>query len=272
MNLLSKHYRELLLVSLILILASCSTAPRTSNEQRSEIESTSESIDELIATARRRSGQEAATLSIRAMEEMLVADLVARATAEAVLLNRPDSLPAELQMRFALVQGEIALRQQQPEVALRWLTGSLVSQLRFLPELTNAYYMLLGNAYREAELYREAASAYIELVSSTQETSELNIHDEIWNALSKLDDDDLNQFATNADSYEVRGWIELTRVLRVDQFSIKSQLDSIAQWRRIWSSHSAVAGSRRQCYSGRIPECLLSSPVDFQRCPTYHSL
>ena len=91
MKLLYRHYPELFLLSLLLMLISCSTAPVVTNEQQNEIESTSESIDELIAAARSSSGQQAATLSIRAMEEMLVADLVARAADESNLINRPES-------------------------------------------------------------------------------------------------------------------------------------------------------------------------------------
>ena len=250
---------------LLPLLVGCSTTPVVPDEQSSAIESTSESINELIAAARSRSGLQAAPFSIRAMEEMLVADLVARAAAEASLLNRPDNLSAVLQLRYALVRGEIALRQQQPEIALRWLTGSLVDQLQDLPEYTNAYYLLLGNAYLDLQQFSEAAVAYMALGTATQEPEpgELNVHDGIWNALSKLDDDELNQMASNADSYELRGWIELARVLRVDQFSIKSQLDSIAQWRRIWSRHSAAT---------LLPQALLDLEQVWEQRPKHIAL
>ncbi|MCH7815469.1 MAG: penicillin-binding protein activator [Proteobacteria bacterium] len=204
------------------------------------IESTAESIDDLLTAARRRSGTDAANFAIRAMEEMLLAGLTERAADEADQLNRPNTLPAELQLRFSLIRAAIALRQEQPTIALRWLTGSLASEPENQPLLQAEYYSLLGNAYRDSGRYAEAVNAYSKLADPTEQFQDQNVHDEIWNALAYLTEADINNFAVNANSYELRGWIELARVFLLDQYSIKSQSDSIAQWRRIWVLHSAT--------------------------------
>jgi len=228
----------------MLTAISCSTSPRPTVEQSSDRASPSEQlIEELLAQASRRSGVEAADLSIRAMEEMLNADLPERAFDLAQQTGRLNFLPAELQLRLALVQTEIALLQGQPEVALRWLTGSISNQLVSVfessPPLRETYYLKLGVAYSDNRQYADAVIAYLQLSDRPQADS-ISAHDRIWDTINKLDDEQLGDFADAANSYESRGWIELTRVVRSNQFSIKSQLDSMTRWNRTWNRHSAA--------------------------------
>lgn len=245
MNSLCKPFARFSLVVLIFILAGCGSTAPTPIEQISEAESTAEFIDELLATARRRSGPEAASLYITAIEAMLQAQLLGRAAGEVDSIDPADSLPPELKLRYALIRGDIALQQQQAEEALRWLTGSLVVAATAQSQFSARYYQLLATAYRDSEQFADAVSAYIQLLESEPavdaSSGMLNPVDEIWNALAQISDSELDEFASSADSYELRGWIELARIIRVDQFSIKRQLNSIAQWQRIWARHSAAS-------------------------------
>ena len=92
---------------------------------------------------------------------------------------------------------------------------------------------------------------------------ETTLFEDLWYTLTSLDDDDLDFLATDADSYELRGWIELARVYQDDQNSIRSQLDSIDQWRRIWSRHSAAA---------RLPAPLEALQQTWDNRPTHIAL
>lgn len=228
---------------LLLVLYSCGSAPTAPVEIQTQVDPVTASIDSLLLNASRQTGSEAAALTIQAIDEMLNADMLSRASDQARTIGDLEELPDELQLRAALVQAEIALRQQQADVALRWLTGSAATQIesRFenRPRLLQEYYLKLGDAYRLVEDYAEAAAAYIAFTRLDQLNTDQNIKDLLWGTLSQLQDDVLSELAASSNSYESRGWIELTRVMRSEQYNIKSQLDAITQWRRIWSQHSA---------------------------------
>ena len=68
----------------------------------------------------------------------------------------------------------------------------------------------------------------------------LSVHNKIWDAINSLSSIQLNNFANTANNYQSRGWVELARVVTSEARSIRSQLDAIAQWRRIWSQHPAA--------------------------------
>ena len=62
----------------------------------------------------------------------------------------------------------------------------------------------------------------------------------MWSALMLIDKKRLDVIAQDAASYELRGWVELARILKTEEGSIRAQLNSINQWRRIWAQHSAA--------------------------------
>lgn len=237
-------FLRLTFLSALLALAACGSAPTAPIEIPIQSDPVTASIDALLLSANRSSGADAAAFTIQALEEMLNADMLSRASNQAQAIEELDELPTELQLRAALVLAEIALRQEQPDVALRWLTGSVGAQpnTQFANqgELLQSYYLTLGNAYQRSDRSLEAATAYLEFSRLNQSNPIQSVQDQLWNTLNQLDDGVLSDFAATTNSYESRGWIELTRVVRSDQHNIKSQLDSISQWRRIWSQHSAA--------------------------------
>ena len=275
-RLLSLLQHTALLLS-IAALGACGTSPPVADIQPRDVDLTASSIDELLSAARGNSGAEAVRLTIIAMEEMLQFDMLGRASGQAELINDLDGLSDEMQLRAVLIRAEIALRQDQADTALRWLTGSIGSQIETLfeyqPQLQQIYYAKLGDAYQGSNDYIEAASAYIELASKINSTSLLNqtpdsqpeqlAHDRVWAALSKLSDSLMEEFATTTNSYETRGWIELARVIRSEQFSIKSQMDSIDRWRRIWSQHPA---------SSQLPSALMNLRQTWDNRPKHIAL
>lgn len=252
---------------LLLALTACGSAPIAPVEIQTPADPVAASIDRLLLRASRSSGSEATELTLQALEAMLNADMLVRASNQAQAIDDLGDLPAELQLRAALVRAEIALRQEQPDVALRWLTGSAGAQIdtQFAnqPGLQRDYYLKLGNAYRGSERNVEAATAYIEFTRLNQAEPNRSVQDQLWDTLNELDDEVLSDFATNSNSYEARGWIELTRVVRSEQYNIKSQLDSITQWRRIWSQHSA---------SDQLPSNLTKLQQTWEQRPRYIAL
>mgnify|MGYP006078244111 CR=1 FL=1 len=234
-----------------LLLSACSSSPPTITIPPIAIESTTELVDELLGQAKLNSGVISVELSLQAIDLLLEhGDLI---RAEAEITSVVDSitttsasnnlLPTQLKLRLALNGALIALANGEADNAHQWLTGSLVAQSDIGNsvniELLQSYYAGLGQVYEMLSQFDNAARVYIESASVSRDTSTSELTNKIWNALTKLNNEDLAAFANDANSYELRGWIELARVTRADQFSIRSQLDSILQWQRIWARHSA---------------------------------
>lgn len=224
----------------LLILQGCGSAPGT-------LSSTGDSAaigsaEALLEEANRSSGIEAAELRLSALEMLLLDERGARVSRELAAFADVAALPAELQIRYALVQATLELQQEEPTAALTWLQGDLVAELtRQAPLLQQRYYETLAQVYRQSGQPRDAVLAYFMISELGAEFRSTSLHDDIWNTLGVLSNDQLNVLASGAQSYELRGWVELARVLRLGQFDIKRELDAIAQWRRIWTEHPASA-------------------------------
>ena len=228
-----------MLVLVLLAGFGCSSSQQTTIESGAGIQSTAESIDELLRLAQSRSGFEASALSIQAMELMLDDGQSTRAGLIAAQLPEPESLPGSYQFRYALVRAEIALYRQQPEAALAWLRGDLIDSLENPAQRVDDYYLLLAGAYRANEEFTKAINAYLQISASSDQAGDGELVNSIWDTLIHLDEAPFSAYAASANSYESRGWIELAEVVRSNQSSIKRQLDAITQWRRVWIRHSA---------------------------------
>ena len=234
-----KFPRQLVLVLVLLAGFGCSTGQQTTIESGAGIQSTAESIDELLRLAQSRSGFEASALSIQAMELMLDDGQATRAGLIAAQIPEPGSLPGSYQFRYALVRAEIALHGQQSEAALRWLTGDLIDNLENPAQRVDDYYFLLAGAYHANEKFAEAINAYLQISTSGDQAGDGGLVNSIWDTLIRLDEESVSAYASSANSYESRGWIELAEAVRSNQSSIKRQLDAIKQWQRVWIRHSA---------------------------------
>jgi outer membrane PBP1 activator LpoA protein len=95
----------------------------------------------------------------------------------------------------------------------------------------------LGQAYQDDGQYELALASYLRLgeTGTANAGVSLNVHNEIWDAITRFSPVQLDNFASTANSYQSRGWVELARVVSSEQYSIRSQLDAIRQWQRIWS-------------------------------------
>lgn len=258
MHTLFKLPRQLLLFVLLLAGFACSTSEQPTVEIGDVYKSTAESIDELLRQAQARSGIEASLLTIQAMELMLDDGQSARASLTTDQISNPGAIPDSYQLRYALIRAELALENQLTEEALNWLTGDLTSNLDSATQLEaqaqslDDYYLLLASAYRSNKEFTSAINAYLQVSKTGEHASNGELVNSLWNTLNQLDEDALSEYASSANSYESRGWIELAEVVRSSQSSIKQQLDSITRWRRVWTQHSA---------STRLPESL----TDLQR-------
>ena len=254
---------RMLVAGILFISITCSSPPPPVVNTPPQIEFTTESIDELLRQANIASGSDSASLRLNAVEELINSGYLDRAELEIESIQNPNRLRATLQVQLALIRAQIAIKQNQFDSALRWLSGNLAESANGDTSAGRRLILLRGQLYQSINRNEDAIIDFISITESWPTNVETSLFEDIWLALTSLRDEELDQLAEEADSYEMRGWIELARIYQVDQFSIRSQLDAIVQWRRIWASHSAAA---------RLPAPLIELQVTWENRPKHIAL
>lgn len=236
-----KYWNNLITLFAIFHLIGCSSVPQSIEEIQPRTESTIELVDELLRRADLNSGDAAAELRLEAISILLDTGLIARAATEAGKIQDYDSLFTESKFNLALLKAKIAIAENQDDIALNNLTDSLTNSVDENSQLGQEILLLRGQLYLRENQPELAIENFVKVTEFWPSEIETTLYEDLWSALTILDENGLGAIAQNATSYELRGWIELARVFKTDEHSIRSQLDSIAQWRRIWAQHSAAA-------------------------------
>ncbi len=254
---------RMFVAGILFISITCSSPPPPVVNAPPQIESTTESIDELLRQANLATGPDSASLRLKAIEELINFGYLDRAELEIGSIQNPNRLRATLQIQLALIRAQIAIKQNQFDSALRWLSGNLAESANGDTSAGRRLILLRGQLYQSINRNEDAIIDFTSITESWPANAETSLFEDIWIALTSLQDEELDKLAEEADSYEMRGWIELARIYQVDQFSIRSQLDSIVQWRRIWASHSAAA---------RLPAPLIELQMTWENRPKHIAL
>lgn len=253
----------LLLVLVPVLITACGSTPGDDAATEPAMESTSVSVDQLLSEAESLPTPDRNELLLQGAEELLATSELQAANLVLESLGQPDRLVPQRRLRYALLQASLAQRRSNPGAALRWLEGSLTSAADPTTELGALYFDTLGRLYEQSNQLAEAVSAYAEASAYYVNDANSDIFDRIWLALQNLSDSSLSQLAADASSYDLRGWIELERVYRDDEFSLSSQLDAIARWQTIWSSHPATQ---------RLPSALAELRETWEQRPRHIAL
>jgi len=233
-----KYSACLVLAMGILLIHACNS---TVDTRRFEEESTSDSVNDLLRAASQREGDEAWALILSAAEELLDAAAIDQTIPVLARIEDPRELSATLQLRYVLAQADIALYQQRNIAAVNLLTSQLVRNVELQTDaLQYRYYSTLASSYAQTGQFLEAFVNFVEAGINAPEMRSQALQNAIWENISQLDDDELASIPEDAVNYESRGWIELTRITRRDQFNIKAQIDEIEQWQRVWNRHPAT--------------------------------
>lgn len=234
--------RKAKLLLLFILLHACVSTTNTLEPLAQDFDPESASVEELIRAANNMAGVESAELRVRALEALIEEGSLDRAARQSALLSDLKNYPDHLQLRASLLDAKLALSADRIADALTILLTTKIANLKNLPKLLQEYLLLLGTAYQENKQYEDALFAYLQLGDGNQNNPRANVeaHNRIWDAINSFSSTQLDSFANTADSYQSRGWVELARVVTSEAHSIRSQLDSITQWRKVWSQHPAA--------------------------------
>lgn len=148
-----------------------------------------------------------------------------------------------------------------------------VAQLERLPAAASApadqrIFILLARASISIAL-GDPRSATTDLLIIEPDPAQLSpatvrsLSDATWAALGGLSATELEAFTRAAETYSARGWLELNRAIRSEDFSLRGQLDAISRWQRVWTQHAAA---------NTLPSALLGLAAEWDRRPRHIAL
>lgn len=221
------------------MLVSCSTSEISGPQPSDEDNDALRQATSLIGEAEGTTGSTAANYLIQAAKLLLAESEFERAGELMELIDRPAALPPPLKISYALVQADLAISQNDRAAALRWLTGNLVRDLDADGAAAPELYSTLGDLHLENNSTAAAVAAYALAARTLNHPRSIQNIETLWHLLITLEKTELERLAEDANSYELRGWIELARVFLAGESNIRSQLNAIERWRSVWTSHTA---------------------------------
>lgn len=201
--------------------------------------------------AARRPANEAAGLRLTAAEYLARGNLWAQVR---VLEPRVDrALLTDIEKdRLTLLGGQLALADNQPQLCLQRLDEVRAPDL--LPDGGLGYYQLRAAAYR---LNDEPLKSLEQLVWADGLIGDPRHRDanqtRIWDELSALPDEKLQELHAGAGADTLSGWAELAYQVRANQFSAPSLDAAIATWQRQYPAHPANSRLIEEL-RGSVPE------------------
>lgn len=240
---LSPHCRPLLVLGLSLLVACSSTAPQIEEAPLEEVVlvEQQDELQNLLDLAADSPTPLAASYRLDAIAQMLEEGALERAQSTLGDIADVSQLDQTLQIRFALTRARIALLLDDPEDALLALQLAALTPLNLLPQSTQIDVReLRAQGLFADQQYLPALRERIQLTALLNDTAKARNKDVIWEILSTAPSATLAEAGSNPDSYELRGWLELVRIVGNTQYDIEAQLSAMTQWRETWTQHSAA--------------------------------
>lgn len=237
-----QHLVRLLIGKLVIftVVVACGVTTEQSPTDR-QTPVSPDSVEAMLELAALSDEPDASRYLITAGERLVEQAQLSRAREILPQVAPTELLPTDLRVRLAVVLAELAYMSDDSASALDWLRSDLATDVdQQSPELQRRFRLVLGRAMLAGHLYSDAAVTLIRLGTIGSEPDSQQLQDLIWQALQNLSVQQLSRLAEGADSYELRGWVELARAMRSNQHSIVAQIDSISRWENVWNRHSAV--------------------------------
>jgi len=225
-----------------LLLSGCGSSPSgpaQSAQDTGVFGAQTDTIETLLESARANTGEISANSFLDAAQLMIDSDSASQAIAILNEIRSPETLSEPSQARIALIRAEAALYQEEPEAALYSLEQVLENNALPSAMVVQAR-QLRADSLAMSEQYIIAARERIDLAPLLSAAEQISNGNAVWELLSNSSETSLQRASTTADSYELRGWLELSRLMRANQNSVHSQIKALEGWRRIWTQHSAA--------------------------------
>ncbi|MGB1847122.1 MAG: penicillin-binding protein activator, partial [Pseudohongiellaceae bacterium] len=191
------------------MLVACSTSEISGPQPPDEDSDALRQAISLIREAEGTTGSTAANYLIQAAKLLLAESEFERAGELVERIDRPAALPSSIKVSYALLQADLAISQNDRAAALRWLTGNLVRDLDADDAAAPELYSTLGDLHLENNSTAAAVAAYALAARTLNHPRSTQNIETLWHLLTALEKTELERLAEDANSYELRGWIEL---------------------------------------------------------------
>lgn len=236
-------YGSLLLSTCLLI--GCASPPQAPLDQQSATEPQPDSyesrINSQLQQAMTASTEDAIVL--RTQASRLALENGDTDTAAAILDDIPtDQIENNLLANVLLAKAEIALMQNDNQRALVSLTDPVFQNLPTeFSDLRRQAGQTIARIYLAQQQPLAAAKAITSTPLATTTNAAQRRANQIWEILSSAPDGALNAEADIIDSYELRGWLELTNIVNRYQNNIDEQVEAVERWQALWNAHPAAS-------------------------------
>lgn len=201
-----------------------------------------DTIQSLLNLAEDSPSPVAAAYRLDAIELMLDAGAITDAEDTLQQISNVAAFSQELQIRYSLARANIALANEEPEAALRSLQNAVNTPINALdPNTQVTLRELRAESFFQNEQYVAAIRERIQLTPLLDDAGKARNNNAIWEILSTAPSAVTGDSSINPDSYELRGWLELVRLVQNNQYDIQGQISAMEQWRNTWTAHSAAA-------------------------------
>lgn len=249
-----------LLVGLLLLLAlaACggSSRPQT-NPQVISVPSVEDPIERLLSQAANLPRDEAAEVLLLAAEQLQQTELTGRAETIATQIASSDLQSPLDRQRLIILLAAIDFTNGSPLRTLARLEQDLQAE-EVDPLTLSRAWSLKGRALLAEGQYEAAINALLDADALADAAEIQLVHDALWRAMNRLPASALQDLASNASSYQILGWIELTRSMLRTSASVKNQLLALEQWQRVWARHPAAE---------RLPQALVRIRQHWEQRP-----
>ena len=232
---------------MLAILISCAgpapQRPDITPDQEEQLQQES-TIETLLQQARRGSPADAPRLTLDAVDLMIATDAPDRAR-QTLAAMRVETLTPELRIRHTLTSAALMLSAGDPAEALGLLQPAALAETAPFPQTQVRALELRAQAFQQDGQYLAALRERIQLSPLVRDSAPNENLNGIWEILSIAPDSAFT--GANIDSYELRGWLELRRLINSNTASIQNQMSALVQWRNSWNRHPAAT---------RLPDAL----------------
>ncbi len=198
-------------------------------------------IDALLNQAADSPTPLAAQYRLDAIDLLLEAGAFAQAKSTLADISNVRDLSPELQVRIAITQARLALLEENPDAAIRALQSTALPAISGLSaDAQITVRELRAESYYKDKQYIAAVRERVQLTPLFDEIDRARNNDIIWEILSVAPASVTADPGINPDSYELRGWLELVRIVGANQTDLQGQLQAMTQWQNIWTQHSAA--------------------------------
>ena len=258
--------RPALFACAVLLLIGCQSTSTSPNATLAD-EATTASVDALLSAAAAADLTTAAGYRLQAIDLLIAANDLERATEQLQALPEALLLPPELRALAQLTRAALANENGDFTRARSLLQELDVSAQETLPIDTMIKAALLaGDVYRNLGDPTSAATALLSSsvkMESASPQQARKLSDATWLTLDSLSIAEIDALANASASYYARGWLELNRAIRREEFSLRGQLDAIARWQGVWTQHAAASF---------LPTALLGLNAAWDRRPRHIGL